>query len=745
MTDQSMPTIVRRFSAIVFALVAIVINTTAKAQGPASTSPVYSSPELDSLIAAAATVNARIPEQLRAYRAEIETEMSIAILDSADQEHTGQLEQIASDVRWRAVDRYDQRAIGYRSQSTGPMLSVMSIFGGWTTPTLYGNQLQLGVMPNTSIKLPRNTAVTGLTIHPLSADRARYYTFAGGDTSVVLYSRGRRIPVVHIRVTPNRTVQGNAILFLGDLFLDANRKQIVRMRGRMVEFRHGRQTLSSGRRIPGVSGASFIEIETVEVDGKYWLPAFQRTELHARFVLLGNSRAIVRIVSRFHDYRVNDSSWTARAEAPANVNHYLSFSPSDSLTRFNSWLRPLGAMTTDANHADFDDVAPKSWGTTGSATLRFQPRSVGDVLRFNRIEGVFTGFAAEEDLSNDAPGLSVRASGGWAWSERTARGRITVQQSRRRTTIGLRLERSLVNTNDFQLPLTGDATAPALLGSIDDFDYLDRRSATAFLSQQLGAQRRSLFRLEAGSASDNPVSQHISQGLFVQGEGFRPNRGIKAGHYFRTVASVEVNGQVSGMFLDRGIGGRIQYDRADGDVRWQRLELRTAARRELGPFQLFARGDAGALIGALAPQAMFEIGRGEGLTAYGYKEFGGDRAAIGHAVISYTFPILRAPLHLPYGFIAPGIAPGLAAGIHAAWAGASSDAARRALLDLGTRTDVGTGARVPLSRPSDGIRASAEVLLTFFSGAISVGVARPIDRRGPWKLTGRGGQGFGAD
>jgi len=38
------------------------------------------------------------------------------------------------------------------------------------------------------------------------------------------------------------------------------------MRGRLVELRKGRQTLSAGSHIPGVSGASFVELENVEVN-----------------------------------------------------------------------------------------------------------------------------------------------------------------------------------------------------------------------------------------------------------------------------------------------------------------------------------------------------------------------------------------------------------------------------------------------------------------------------------------------
>jgi hypothetical protein len=72
----------------------------------------------------------------------------------------------------------------------------------------------------------------------------------------------------------------------------------------------------------------------------------------------------------------------------------------------------------------------------------------------------------------------------------------------------------------------------------------------------------------------------------------------------------------------------------------------------------------------------------------------------------------------------------------------SGDAAREALLELGAETDPVTGLPVPVSRPTDGVRASAEFLVTFFNGALAAGVTRPIDHEGPWKFTARIGQGF---
>jgi hypothetical protein len=722
-------------------LLLAVAGSPGTAQVPAAV-PVDTS-ALSRLIAAAATVNAQVPERLKAYRTRIETEMSVVVLDSGGRERTTQIEQIASDVRWRAPDRYDQRVIGYRSQSIGPTFSLMSLFGGWTIPTLYGNRLQLGLTsvsdPNTVINAARRT----LAVHPLAENRNRYYTYQGGDTAVTLFSNGRQVPISRVRVTPRADVPGDAILFLGDMYLDADWKQIVRMRGRLVEVHNGKVTINAGSRIPGVSGASFVELVNVEVNGQYWLPAFQRTELQARIATFGGFRTIVRVVSRFGDYRANDSSWAGPQPAPG-VLHTLTFASNGDQQRFKGWERPIGAASSDVYYGELDDLAPTEWrATPDTKRLRFSPRTLAEVFRFNRVEGLYTGIALEKELHASAPRLYAHGSVGWAWAEQTARGTLYVARVTGRTTTGLRVERALAQTNDFKLPFSWGATLPALLGSTDNFDYLDRVTGTAYLTRSLGLQQRSLIGIEFGPGRDRAVQQNISRGLFANaGEGFRPNRGIREGDYFRTVAALEFNPEISGMFVDRGMGARVYYERADGGLRWQRLELRLAARREIGPFQLFAHGDAGTLLGTAAPQVLFELGGDEGLTAYDYKEFAGDNAALGRAVVGYTLPFLQAPIHLPSRLIIPGLAPGLAAGIQAGWTEISGPAAQDALIELGTQINPATGAVEPVSRPTNGVRASAEFLFTLFNGALSAGIARPIDTHGAWKFTARMGQGF---
>src|SRR5256714_14808417 len=138
-----------------------------------SSTPVTDSP-LAALLREAARINSQIPDRLRAYRAHIESEMSVVVLDSGGRERSTQIEQIASDGRWRAPDRYDQRVVGYRSQSIGPTFSLMSFFGGGAGAALYGNQPRPGVGAASGPGQILNNARPNLAVPPPAYDRNQH-------------------------------------------------------------------------------------------------------------------------------------------------------------------------------------------------------------------------------------------------------------------------------------------------------------------------------------------------------------------------------------------------------------------------------------------------------------------------------------------------------------------------------------------------------------------------------------------
>ena len=103
-----------------------------------------------------------------------------------------------------------------------------------TAPTLYGTWLQLVVLLGAppDPKAPTRRPATGwiTAVHPFSYDRDRYYRFSGGDTVVTMSSATRIIRLVRVRVTPRLGDARRLAAFEGEIDLDADRHQIVRMR-----------------------------------------------------------------------------------------------------------------------------------------------------------------------------------------------------------------------------------------------------------------------------------------------------------------------------------------------------------------------------------------------------------------------------------------------------------------------------------------------------------------------------------
>ena len=111
-------------------------------------------------------------------------------------------------------------------------------------------------------------------------------------------------------------------------------------------------------------------IVNAEIDQRYWLPATQRTEFQTTLALLGRDRAVMRIVSKFGSYAVNDTSSAAiSVNDSSHIPHRTTWARSDSVSHFTDWTAPLGQATTIVSAGDFDDVAPDAWKVSGSTKV----------------------------------------------------------------------------------------------------------------------------------------------------------------------------------------------------------------------------------------------------------------------------------------------------------------------------------------------------------------------------------------
>ena len=645
---------------------------------PPPVDSVYSTTRVRHLVERASVANRRVPEGLAGYEARVESEMAFIARQPDGIEQTFTVEQAATTVHWDRSGRFEQRVVGYRSQSVGVTISAVGLFRqAWVVPILYGNRMALlfGQQDSTRRKTrgQRRRANAVVAVHPFAEDRERLYRFSGGDTVVTVKPGRREIPIVRIHVEPyGDRLTRETTVFRGDIELDEQRAQIVRMRGYFATI--GSKSSGLSRLVASqVEAIAYLELENGEFEGRYWLPTYQRIEAQAAIALLGDQRAVFRVISRFRNMTADglgsavatssDSVPGGRTDADSLVSHEarsvdtgdslrvtkhrLTFAPRDSIDRFADWRRDIGESTGSDRADDFLDIAPDPWRPTGSPIVRLRFQEPTDLFHYNRIEGAYTGVAGEVKLRDRLPGVIARGNVGWAWAEQTVRGRVSLERQTGSWWPYVRAGRSLDVTNDFREPFDSGSTLGALF-SVDDYDYVDRRSAMVGLTKYLNRRRDVRVRVEAGIGSDRYVAAQREHGAFTPGDsGFRFNRGVDDGRYSIASMKVEFHPDVNAAFVRPGIGALLQADAATGDLAWRRVELRLIARRMLGPLIYAARADAGVVVGdSIPPQQLFELGENQNLPGYGYKEFAGNQAAVIRGLVMYPLPLWRAPLRL---------------------------------------------------------------------------------------------------
>ena len=694
----------------------------------------YATPALRDFIAQAAVGNRAPPPALKGYRANVESELALILRDTLGRELVGQIEQLAAEANWKRDGQYSLHVVGFRSQSLGTPYSALTFTRMYTVPTLYGNRLVVGM--NDGImrtrrdtqafrkRLDRDSAMGReqfRAVHPLASDRDKYYRFSGGDTVATLYVRGRPIRLMRVRVEPVRQPTSNFAAYVGELHFDADRHQLVRMRGRLVHITNEKDPRLV--RTTGAVAVAYLEFENAEINGRYWLPNYQRSEFQAQMGILGDTRPIYRIVSRFREYDLLESGDTvvtlAEMDTLPRTRSKLTFATRDSVSRFDAWQTSLGTVSGEVDSDDFDDLAPDIWKPTGRPRVDRWPRDMSEIARYNRVEGAFTGLSASVRFRDAAPGLTARGNIGIGWSSLDVRGTLSASLNRGKWITGARAERTLATTNDFLLSLDNGLSIGPLFSGVDEADYVDRWIAGVNATRIFKNVDRGLLTTEVAFVADRAEQRQVERGPLSR-RPFLENRPADNGDYVRGVSRLEWHPGVTGETLSPGFGFQLTYEIAAGGLSWQRAEARVAARKYWHGVVFASRVDAGAVIGdALPPQVLYELGGAMSLPSYDYKEFGGDRAAIGRAMAGYHFPVLRTPRRLGF-FVIPGLAPGVGTGIQSGWAEASSPSGRAALARLGS---------VPTTR----VRATADYRLTFLSGAMGVGMARPIDQAGRWE------------
>jgi hypothetical protein len=701
----------------------------------AALSPHCTTESLCRLLWSAAEENRRATFTSRAYRARSETESATLRRWEGRIEGATILEQTTSEVQSDG-DEFTQRVIGYRSFPNAIPLSRLAFMKiGWMVPSLVGQRIL--VIPRNAPGQSRYRETSDgplapvVVVHPLATDRDRYYRYSHGERITRIIDGAARI-VDYIEVTIVDAPPRDLSLFQGEMDLEPLTHAVIRLKG-VFRWRSGKRSggrLSLSRMFE--PSETLVELVSQRLPGGQWVPLAQRFEIQADNVLASGYGTTRRVSSRFYDPGVQIH--IPRSASTRSIPSYsVTAAPVHSLRRFRAWQTPAGAATDAVADADFGRLRPDRFQPDGHPILLLQGYDSGHFLRVNRIEGLFTGASLILRLRNAAPGMSLRATAGYAWWEEAVRGAAGARWTRSPWMLEAGVARSLDVTNDFRDQFD-NPNLSALVGR-DPWDYVDRRGGGVAAARSLDA-RGSMARVELAYVEDRAVSRHMDKSLL--GRLLRDNRTIAEGSYLRTRLVLDWHPAVSPVVARDGIGARAELEQAGGDLDYTRVEGRLVLRKSLRPLFLMARLHAGAVFADRPPpQQLFELGGPAGFPGYEYKEFAGNRALLFRARVSYPLPWLDTPVSIGRGITLPAFAPAISFGLQTGLADATTPSARDAVASLGVRRDDGTGALVrdpvtgavlPASVPTGTLKTSVDLRVGIFGDALGVGLARALSQ-----------------
>ncbi len=701
----------------------------------------YASPALRDLVSRAVARAEEATVRAGGFRSRFES--SIAVVRTAPErvEGASSIEQIAGTYRARAGGFFEQHREGYRVITTGVPLPGGSLLAkGWIAPPLNGDWVKLFVAsrpldlmfaPPDSTPLPSDSAA-----QPLGPDRERFYRFTGGDTVWTETPDGERRHLVRIQVWPLPGTAARTRVFRGDLYLDPETAQLRRVRGQILSLGGAPAGLRQRVTELAVPSARLVDFVFTEVPGAGMVPTWQWIELRIQLPLETDGFTAIRVTTRLIDPSVTAGD-SAAAELPSRAG--VTSTPNDSLRRFHDWRHPPTTDPSRVRERMLADVGPLRARPAGAPLFAFRSQSSADFLRYNRVEGLFTGLHGLLRFRDLAPGLSLRAGVGYAWSSDVTRPAATIRWESPAWFAEGAAAHALELATKFPGPLEQGFGLRALLAE-DNFDYVDRRLASVTVGHFFSPNHAGLVAAEVGWVEDRLTPAVLAHGAV--GQDLDPNPGIDPGRYRRTRLRLEINPEITPAFATPGVGFRLGYERGDGHLRYDRYQAEFTARANWHGLLFTLVGNGGVVRGdSVPPQQLFLLGGQGTLPGYAYDRFAGDRAALARGLINLPLPFGATPIRVSGHFSLPPLAPTISLRVYAGWSDASTAGARASIARLGSRPVRG-GGTIPFAATTGKVRATTEARLLLLGGLLGFGVARPIEAGRSWKFQFSFGQTF---
>jgi hypothetical protein len=324
-------------------------------------------------------------------------------------------DQIALEVYWRAPNQSKQLILGRRDTLLLP------------TDIEYHRD-HLGIVQNNFpeiIRLGDGDEVRDVP-HPLSAAGLRTYDYAISD-SMRIEVPGQVIEVIEVRIRPKNERAAAAV---GALYLSRADAQVVRM-----AFSFTRAALLD-QQLEDVA----IVLDNALIEERFWLPRRQEIEIRRSGSWLDfPARGIIRGGFDVCCYRINQG--TAVAAGVRFGGPEIELAPPNRRAAYR-FEEPLSSVIpNDLSTASSEEVArvqARAMELVGQAALArarsgaLLTRSVSDLVRFNRAEGLSLGAGVRRSLT---PAVDLALTGRYGFSDERLKGaaRVTWRSSTRRS------------------------------------------------------------------------------------------------------------------------------------------------------------------------------------------------------------------------------------------------------------------------------------------------------------------------
>ncbi len=520
----------------------------------------------------------------------------------ADPPRLVKADQLELEVYWKAPASSKQRVVGWRDRADLP------------TDINYHRD-HLGIIQNNfgpAIRLGEGDEVRDVP-HPLSPRGPELYDYALGDTTTILLPR-REVRVVALRVRPKEFA---APRIVGILYVDAETADLVRL-----AFNFTPKAYLD----PQLEDVSIV-LDNALQEGRWWLPYRQEIEIRRRATWLDvPARGIIRTRWEIDGYVFNlglAQSWFAGEE--------VTFLPRAERDSF-PWREPLSAAIQDVAEpvrqsdlervrADAEQIAGRR-ALTGLKPRRLGVRSLSDLLRANRVEGLTLGAGAV--LRGGGERRELRGIASYGFADGRPKGSLTATERSGRASLEASLFREVRDVGD------GPVIAPLLNSfSSQEFgaDYGDYYLADG---GRLAYRRGTGVRGEWSATLGRETIRSLAATAAPATGTFRPNPPLGGTGVDLVQLALRRRSEGFAVRRDLHYEAVAEAGRLDGGARYLRVSGTGHVLLPAGPTRVLVRVQGGVASSALPPHRAFVLGGRGTLLGDGFRQWGGARLALAH-------------------------------------------------------------------------------------------------------------------